>query len=167
MNKRVPGIFGEDAGAHAVGGLGAAVEILDEQLAASRMGDEISEQRLELGWRDRAVVRPPDLAFGRFVLDDELVLGRTARMDAGIGDERAAMGEARLAALERLFDQKRGVEIGVDALELLEAECLGPLRGVQRPDHVHAQFPSLEIERLASPLPHRGLLTPLETIDNP
>lgn len=138
----MPGIFGENAGANAMSGLGASVKILDEKFAASRMGDEIRPQSLELSRGDRAIIRPPDLAFGFFVLDDELVLGRATRMDAGIGDKRPALRKAGLAPFERLLDQDRRVEIGMDAFELLEAEGSRPLRGIQRPDHVHGcSFP--------------------------
>ena len=92
----MPGELGEDAGLDAMGRVGAAIEILREELLALGMLQEIAEQRLEMLRRHRAVVLPPDGAVGRGIADDELVLGRAAGMAAGIGDERAARGRARI-----------------------------------------------------------------------
>ena len=67
-------------------GVGAADQVLHEQVLARRMGEEVGEQRVELRRRHRLVVVPPDVRLGVCVADDELVLGRAAGVLAGIGD---------------------------------------------------------------------------------
>ncbi len=62
------------------------------------MGTKIGKQRVEMGRRHRLVVVPPDMRLGGFVADDELVLGRTTGVLAGLGDERTMRGESGLAA---------------------------------------------------------------------
>ncbi len=75
------------------------MEILCEEVLALGMGNEIGEQRLELAGLDGAIVVPPDIAGGDGILDDELVLRRPARIDAGIDAERPALDEDAFAPL--------------------------------------------------------------------
>ena len=91
----MPGIFGEDARLDAVGRIGAAVEVLREQLLALGMGEEV----LRAASSNCSGVIAPLLSHQTSfsvvcVADDELVLGRAAGMDAGLGDQRAARGRA-------------------------------------------------------------------------
>ena len=127
MNKECQAIFGEDAGA-ARGGWARRRRRDPGRTALVPRAWAMKSPSSASNWA--GVIAPlfahqiwPSVVS---VLDDELVLGRTARMDAGIGDEGAAMGEARLAALERLFDQKRGVEIRVNSLSFLKPNASGP-----------------------------------------
>ena len=101
--QRVPGIFGDDAGLQAVCRVGAADEILHEQVAVCRMRQEIRVQPLESLRRHRLVVVPPHRRRGVFVADDELVLGRAAGVAARIGDQGAVGGESRLAPGDRFL----------------------------------------------------------------
>ena len=123
--QRVPRELGEHPRLDPVGRIGAAVEVLGEQLPALGMLQEVLAQGLELLGRDRAVVVPPDLVLGAGVADHELVLGRAAGMAAGGGDDRAAAGELRLLAGQRLLVEARRLEIPVDGLEIAEAGRLG------------------------------------------
>ena len=59
-------------------------------------------------------VAPPDPILGARLADDELVLGRAARVLAGVDDERPALGEARLAARERVLVELRGRRVPED-----------------------------------------------------
>lgn len=120
-------------------GLGAADEILGEQFLALGMGQEVLQQGLELGPGDAAVVLPPHLVLGVGVADDELVLGRAAGMDAGLGHQGAAGGQLRLAALQRVLVEARGLQVPVDALEVAQADLGGAERLVEYADVVHAR----------------------------
>ena len=96
----MPGELGEDAGLDAVFRIGAAVEILGEELLALGVGEEILVQQVELRRRQLAVLVPPDRLLGVLVADDELVLGGAAGVDAGLGAQRAAFDDLRLAVLD-------------------------------------------------------------------
>ena len=111
--QRVPGEFGEDAGAHARFRVGAGVEVLDEQLAAFGVGDEVGEQHVEVLARHRVVAFPPDRVLGRRVADDRLVFRAAPRVDAGLGDQRAALGDHRFVAADRLGVKLRRLMVPV------------------------------------------------------
>ena len=70
--------------------VGAADQILHEQVASGGMRAEIGEQRVEMRRRHRPGCCPtrPSSSVA-VVADDELVLGRAAGVLAGLGDERA------------------------------------------------------------------------------
>ena len=64
---------------------------------------------------DRRVhVAPPDPPLGTGLADDELVLRGAPRVHARVDDERAAFGEPRLAAGERVLVELRGRGVPVD-----------------------------------------------------
>ncbi len=89
--QRMPGQLGEDPRFDPVFRIGAAVEILREQLLAARMRDEVVVEQLEVRLAELAVAVPPDRALGQRIDDGMLVLGAAAGMDAGLGAERAAL----------------------------------------------------------------------------
>ena len=64
-------------------------------------GVEIIERTLSVDLKRPLVERdvdraPPDIAFRVRVLDDALVFGRASRLHAGVGDQRAILGDARV-----------------------------------------------------------------------
>ena len=138
--QRMPGIFREDPGLDPVGRIGAAVEVLREQLLALGMGEEVLQQGVEMAGRDGAVVVPPDGAFRGLVAHHELVLGRAARMHAGLGQKRAALHELGLAPGQGLLVERGRLEIPVDPLEVAEAGGLGALRAVEDADIFHGRL---------------------------
>jgi hypothetical protein len=133
----VPSVFGEHPGAHAIIRVGAAVEVLREEVHALRVGEEIGEEGLELLRRHGAVVLPPDRLLGVGVAHDELILGRTAGMHTRVGEEGAAVRELGLAAAERVFVQGRRLQVPEHAFEVAEAKGFGALRTVEDADIFH------------------------------
>ena len=139
--QRVPRIFGKDPGLHAERLIGAAIKILREKFLALGVLDEIGEQRVEIGFRHLAVVVPPHGVGGDSIVDDELVLGRAASVLAGLGDERAALGDHRLATLHRFLVEERRIEIVGDLLEVLETEFVRRICGIEIAQLFHAFLP--------------------------
>ena len=81
-------------------------------------------QASEAGRRQLLVdLAPPDVRGGLGLVDDELVLHRAAGVDAGLDDQRAICGEAPLAAPDRVRDQRRGAEVGVQIARLEDARA--------------------------------------------
>ncbi len=106
----VPGEFVYDAHADPVLGLRAAVEILDEQgVLLAKRNQEILVQPVERFRVHRLVHRsPPDCVVGEFVADNELVLGTSAGVVAGLDDERPVFGEKPFLALDgKLYERCR------------------------------------------------------------
>ena len=111
--QRVPGVFGEDARLDAQRRIGAAMQILREQRLAAGVCEKVVEQRVEILARHRIVVVPPDDGVGLVVADDELVFRAAAGMHAGVGDQRAVLGDMRFMALQREFVELRRAEVPV------------------------------------------------------
>jgi len=80
-------------------------------------------------------------------------------MGAGIGAERAALGELRFAALERLLVKLRRLQVPVERLELAEAELLGAMSLVAMTDILHWVSPEEHMSDGRVP-PDRRLETP-------
>ncbi len=112
--QRVPRIFRDDACAHTVIGVGAAVEVLREEFAVLRVGNEIVEQRVEVRALHGLVEIPSHRRVGGCVADDELVLRRAPGVRASGDGKRAAIGDLPLTAPDRLLHQFRGGKIGVE-----------------------------------------------------
>jgi hypothetical protein len=70
----MPGVFAEHAGRKLVVRVGPGIEILDEQLLKLGERQEIPEQQLEVLFRHRLGVFPPDRRIGLCIAHDELVL---------------------------------------------------------------------------------------------
>ena len=88
------------------------------------MSDEIGEQRIELLYRHGVVVVPPDHRFGLGVANDELVLRTAAGMCAGLGDQRPAHGDLRLAELQGVFIELRRAQIPMDGGQVAKAKTV-------------------------------------------
>ena len=114
--ERVPGAVGDDAHGEPVLRVGARERVHDVEIAAVEVGRDLVAQALEVLLRDLLVdVAPPDAALGAGLAHDELVLRRAARVAAGVDDERAALGEPRVALGERVLVEHRGRRLPVDA----------------------------------------------------
>src|SRR5262245_20857912 len=114
------------------------------------MLQEVLEQKLEALGRDAGVLRsPPDIVLGGRVLDDELVLRRAPGMDAGIGQQRAAFADLRLAAADGFLVEARCPEIPEHAFEPPKAEGLGTMGAVENADILHGDPPRRS--RIGSP----------------
>ena len=121
--QRVPGKLGIDTHGKTIGCLGAAVEILREQILTLGMIEEVAQQNVELLRRHLCVVVPPDLIFGRSITDNELVLRRTARVGAGVSHQSPAGRQPRLTALQRVFVKRRFVLVPINRTEPRQADC--------------------------------------------
>jgi hypothetical protein len=94
----VPGVRGDEPHRHAVRGIGAAEEILDEHLPGIEIGPHIFVQTLEGRGLQPGVFLPPDLVAPARLLDDEFVLRGAAGVGGRDGSEGAAVGQHPLAA---------------------------------------------------------------------
>ena len=95
----LPGEFVDEADRQAVFGIGAGVEVLDEELLALQVRDDVAPQHVEVRGVDRLVdLAPPDLRFARRLLDHELVVRRAAGMRAGAADQRPLLREQAFLA---------------------------------------------------------------------
>jgi hypothetical protein len=108
----VPGGLGDDAHADAVRGIGTGPAVADEQLAALGVAQHAVVERAVAFGCDRLVgLAPVDAALARRILDEELVVGRAAGMNAGAHDECSAVGDAAFAATHRLFIERGNREV--------------------------------------------------------
>ena len=92
-----------DAHRDAVRRVGAGERVDDVEVALAEVTRRPSRAaRSKLLRLERLVdLAPPDAVLGAGLAHDELVLGRAARVLAGVDDERPALGEHALAARER------------------------------------------------------------------
>ena len=136
--RRVPGVFGDDADRQAMRRIGAGVAILDEQLAALDVGEQVAPQRLELRRIDRPVdAAPRDARGGVAGLDDELVVRRAPGMRARPARQRPAVGDQAVLTPHGLFVEfgRRQIPIGpreIDDPERLQLP-VPPQRRLPRP----------------------------------
>ena len=140
--QRVPGVLGHDPHRQTMRGVGAADQILDEEVPVRRMRQKVGMERIEGCRRHRLVVVPPDGRRGPVVADDELVLGRAPGVLAGIGDERAVCSEPRFAAADRFLVEVGGGQIIMDSGGRLQPEPVDPERGIADSGFTH-QIPRL------------------------
>ena len=98
--------------------VGAGIDVLHEDVAALHVVDELLVEALEAGLVDGDVhVAPPDVAFGRRLADDELVLRRAPGVLSGPHDERAVRGDDSLAVAHRVLVQLGGGQVAVGRLD--------------------------------------------------
>ena len=101
-----PGRLGVDAQRAPVARVGADEAVLGVQVAVRAVGDEPGAQPVVVRLADRPVDRaPPDVVAARRLVDDELVLGRTAGVPPGPDDERPLGGDQALAVADRVLDE--------------------------------------------------------------
>ena len=122
----MPGKLGEDPRLDPVFRIGAAIEVLREQLLAARMRDEIVIQQLEIAWLSLRLPSHQTRVLGQRIDDRVLVLGAAAGMDAGLGAQRAALHDGGLARADGVLVERGRGEIPVDRGEILEAESSAP-----------------------------------------
>ena len=120
--QRVPGIFGEDADLDAIGRIGAAVEVLREQLLAFAVRAEVGEHRGEVVLRHLAVAFPPQDVMRQIVVDRVLVLRRAAGVMAGEGRQGAALDDGRFLGGNRMLVQRGLGQIPVNLGEIFQTE---------------------------------------------
>lgn len=140
--ERVPGEFGHYPRWQGVIRVGAADQVLNEKIAAFRMGQHVLMQHGEMFRRHRLVVVPPDLAVGIAVADDELVLGRTAGVLTGQRTKCTICCQLRLAATDRLFIKSRFQEVVANAGSLPQADFRDPRSRVPHAEFLHGPLSS-------------------------
>src|SRR5262249_16129259 len=97
----------------------------------------IVEQEVELRRRELAVLLPPDRLLGVLVAHHELVLGRTAGMDAGLGAQRAALDQVRLAVANGVLVERGLRQIPMDRGGIIEAELGSGVSAVPETGFLH------------------------------
>ena len=112
--ERVPRVRRDEPHRNPVGRVGAAEEVLDEDLVGIEVAPHVLVQPLEGRRLQPRVLLPPDPVGAARLLDDELVLGRATGVGGGDGAEGAAIGQHALAPGDGVLDQRGGSEIGVD-----------------------------------------------------
>ena len=112
--QRVPRVGRDETDRNPVGRVGAAEEVLYVELTRVEIGAHVLVQTLERFGVEPGVLLPPDPVGGAGLLDDELVLGGAAGVGRGDGGERAVIGELSFTAAERVLDERRRRQIGVD-----------------------------------------------------
>ena len=119
----VPGGLGDHPHADAMGGIGSRPAVAREQIAALGVADHaVVERAIALGRHRLVGLAPVDMAFGRGVLDEELVVRRAPGMHAGAHHERSAIGERTLTAADRLLVERGNRQVPVDVVEVFQAE---------------------------------------------
>ncbi len=152
----MPGELGEDAGLDAVFRVGAAVEVLGVERLALGVGEKVLIEIFEVLFALFAIAVPPHGVLGRRVDDGVLVLRRTAGVMAGLGAERAAGDDGRLAVADRVLVERGCGEVPMDRFEVLQAEFVGAVGTVPYARLLH---PSLRKcargERACDPISER------------
>ena len=114
--KGMPGIFGNDPDRHPVLGVGAAVKVLHEEIAAAQVFGDALQQRVKAFRGNRLVhAAPLDLGVRNLIVHDEFVLGTAARACAGHGHQGSIGGQPGLASSYRCFYQSRDRQVEVSS----------------------------------------------------
>jgi hypothetical protein len=101
--ERVPGRIGDDANVDAVGGIGAGERVDDVDVSLVQMLGQLLSEAFETFFGDRLVdLTPGDPVLGLRLLDEELVLGRAARVTPRVDDQGTAFREPAFLADERV-----------------------------------------------------------------
>ena len=102
--------------------VGAGEGVDDVEVARAEILGHLGAQRVVALLLERLVhLAPPDAVLGAALARDELVLGRPARVPAGVDDERAAVGEHAFVALQRVGVEHRRRRVPPDRSLRLEA----------------------------------------------
>ena len=108
----MPRELGVDANRDPVVRIGADVAVLRVGLAFGKIGSNAIVEGVERRGVDRLVrISPVDMLVARWLLDEELVLGRTARMRARVDDQLPVAAQNALTAPDGVFDELRGAQI--------------------------------------------------------
>ena len=95
-------------------GVGAAMQVLGEQIHGPCVGDHVGMQTIEMLGRHRLAVFPPDRRLRELVAHNKLVMRRAAGVRTRRGDESSAVGDLGLATPNRLFIETWRIEIAKD-----------------------------------------------------
>ena len=94
-------------------GAGERVDDVEDRLHVEIRDDLVAEPEEVLLLERLVDVSPPDAVLRAGLAHDELVLRRAARVDAGVDDERPALGEHALLARERVrVEHRRASDCG-------------------------------------------------------
>ena len=124
----VPGQFRNHAHIQTVGRVGAAIQILNVVIVTLHVLQHVFVKNVELGRIHRRVVFPPDVRLDAGGFDDEFILGRTARVLAGLDQEGPALSKLALAAAQCGFDQSWLHQVVIDIAQpgdalIFQAAC--------------------------------------------
>ena len=129
--RHVPRARRDVAHREAIRWIGAAVEVLDEELIAlAQIGLHVREERIEVRRLHRPVDRTPvDVTLGLGAPDDELVVGRPSGVRRRDRGERAHLGELALGESYGVLHELRSDEVPVNrsggAQPLSVEACVG------------------------------------------
>ena len=120
--QRVPGIFGDDAHADAVGGIGAAEQILGEKFVAFRDTPSCRHRARRNGPASSPCCCPtrPWVRSGHR-LHHEFVAGRAAGVLASKHDQGAVLGDMAFAPADRFLVKRGRVEIPMNGFQIAKA----------------------------------------------
>jgi len=111
----VPRLGADQADADAVGGVGAGIQVLGEQLAPLQVGLHAALEDLEVRRVQLLVAgAPPDVIGNGGVVHGELVLHGPPGVDAGLHDQRALGGQPALAPAQRVRHELHRGQVGMD-----------------------------------------------------
>src|SRR5690348_15363039 len=110
--------------------VGAAIEILREQLLALAVCLEVGEQIVEILARHLAIAVPPHGIPGEIIDYRVLVFWATAGVMTGLGAERSAYDQQSFARGDGVFVERRLCQVPVDCGEIFEAKFIGAIRTV-------------------------------------
>ncbi len=140
--KIVPGELVHDADRYPVLRVGAAPGVEDEQVLVLGVGHHVAVQEVELRLLDRLVYRAPvDVLLALRLPNDELVIGRAARVLSGPGDERPFGGHLALATAQGLLIERRGAQVPVDVAGADNSQSLEPVRPLNLYRHLYFDSP--------------------------
>jgi hypothetical protein len=106
--EAVPGELGDYADGHAILGMGADVEVLDEEFPSLQVAEDLPMEVIE-GFRLKGLIdrTPPDLALGGRLSNDESVLWGAACVLSGAHNERPTLSNPPFAPLDDLLIERR------------------------------------------------------------
>ena len=145
--EAVPGLLGDDADGEPVLGVGPAVDVLHEDVAALQVAAQPRVQAAEaLGVEGPVVLAPPHGLLGRLLADHELVRGGAGGVLPGVHDERPLVADLPLGAVDRLLVEAGGGQVPVDAAQVREAVVLEAVEARHRPRLLHRRRLDVDVD---------------------
>ena len=144
--KRVPGKLGEDLDVDLMLLVRARHQVLDEELLAAHMVEDVCAQALEGLSRDRRIGVPVHRRLGRRFANDELVLGRAAGVVTRVDHQGAVAGQFPFAAVESQTVKRVAVVVAFQGRSRCQRRIESALRTtsvrLHLVQHVHVAHPS-------------------------
>jgi len=113
----VPGHFLDETHREAICGVGAGVEVLDEEFLLPEVRDQVGAERVVLRGLERLVdLAPPDVSGAGRLVDDELVVRRPAGVGAGAADEGTVGGDHPFTTPDGVLVENCCRKVRVDGL---------------------------------------------------